>query len=116
MKREIRFKIYLQHEDTGNITSKDFDYASIFSGAAKRSIKTSFKRYFIINKMEFTGFRDKRGIRIFDKDKVECNGVIYDVVWETGKAVELHNKEHKQLFFLFDYFNIVRIIGNTYDK
>jgi hypothetical protein len=68
MEKEIRFKIYMQHEDTGTIASKDFDYSCIFSGAAKFAIETSFKRYYIIGKEEFTGCFENRKQRVFTGD------------------------------------------------
>ena len=71
MEKEIRYRIHLQHEDTGNITSKDFSYAAIFSGAAMEAIKVQFKRHFIIGKSEFTGRKDCKGNKIFENDEIQ---------------------------------------------
>lgn len=70
MEKEIKYKIYLQHEDTGSIIAKVFDYAAIFSGNAANEL-AELKRFYVIGKSEFTGRIDCVGKEIFDKDFIE---------------------------------------------
>jgi hypothetical protein len=101
MKREIRFKIYLQHEDTGVITSKAFDYASIFSGAALECIRTQFPRHFVIGKSEFTGYAQSKKHPVFDDKEKLWEGDIfttldsntkYKVVFENYEWIGISNE------------------------
>lgn len=94
MKKEIRYRIHLQHEDTGTITSKDFSYAAIFSGAAIECVKDRFKRHFIIGKSEFTGRTDSKGNRIYENDIIEFDSNewgdntsnIHKVTWDNENS------------------------------
>jgi hypothetical protein len=94
MEKEIRYRIHLQHEDTGTITSKDFSYAAIFSGAAMECIKIQFNRYFVIDKSEFTGRVDCKGNRIYENDIIEFDANewgdnssnIHKVTWDNKSS------------------------------
>ncbi len=94
MEKEIRYRIHLQYEDTGTITSKDFSYAAIFSGAAIECIKTQFKRHFVIGKSEFTGRFDCNKKRIFENDIIEFDAKewgdntsnIHKVTWDNENS------------------------------
>ena len=68
--RDISFKIYLQHEETG-ITSNEFDYSAIFSGVAKRSIESLYSEYCVIGKEEFVGCVENQNQRVFTGDILE---------------------------------------------
>lgn len=66
--------------------------------------------------MEWTGFSDIDGIQIFEDDILICNNVIYQLVQELGKAWELRNKKHDQVYFLFNHFDKVSVIGNAFQN
>ena len=71
MEKQIKYRIFLQHEDTGVIITKDFNYAEIFSGVAFQFIKIHLTRYFVIGKSEFTGRIDCKGCEIYENDIIE---------------------------------------------
>jgi len=73
MEKEIKYKIYLQNENTGEIFSVVFDYAQIFSGLAKMQCAAYWEPCKVIGKAEFTGRIDCVGKEIFDKDFIEFN-------------------------------------------
>lgn len=94
MEKKIRYRIHIQHEDTGTITSKDFSYSAIFSGAAMECIKVQFKRHFIIGKSEFIGRIDCKGNRIYENDIIEFDANewgdntsnIHKVTWDNENS------------------------------
>jgi uncharacterized phage protein (TIGR01671 family) len=112
MKREIRFKIYLQHEDTGVITSKEFDYAAIFSGAAMEYIKIQLPRYFIIGKAEYTGQNDINDVKIFEGDIVQsiCKKILKDEL-EGDDMFCLPKIEDRTYNNVIDWYDGVKIAG-----
>lgn len=94
MEKEIRYRIHLQHEDTGTITSKDFRFDAIFTGAAMKYIKSKFKKHIIIGKSEFTGRIDCKENRVFENDIIEFDATewgddtsnIHKVTWDNENS------------------------------
>lgn len=123
--RDMRFKIYLQHESTGNITVKEYDYNCIFSGAAKFAIETTLPNHFIIANEQYIGQLDA------DKNKIYTGDIlhhIYDdslfnwlVVFKNGCfgirniGVGGHLGEFFHINSIY-YFNDRIIIGNIYNN
>lgn len=94
MENDIRYRIHLQHEDTGTIISKDFSYDEIFSGAAMECLTVQFKRYYVIGKSEFTGRNDCKGNSIYENDIIEFDASewgddisnIHKVTWDNDHS------------------------------
>jgi len=120
--REVKFKIYLQHEETGIVCSKVFSYDCLFSGAAKFALETEFKRRFVIGKAEFTGLKDKDGKEIYEGDIIVCSGnktMFGEVIFENGQCVYIHrgisNKDYNNGELIPVGYGY-KIIGNIYEN
>jgi hypothetical protein len=64
---EIKFKIYLQH-DEGRISFIIIDYVDLYTGIAKKTIEMFGDRWYVIAKCIFTGLKDKNGKEIYEGD------------------------------------------------
>lgn len=118
MEKEVRYRIHLQHEDTGVITSKDFNYSAIFSGAAIKCIKTQYKRYSIIGKSEFTGRLDCNGNRIYENDIIEFDAKEWGNDFSNIHKVTWDNKNSEWCWGggIASDMEFRRVIGNKFDN
>jgi hypothetical protein len=70
-----------------------------------------------IDIMQYSGLRDKQGVEIYEGDILESGNLHYKLVWEDGKACELHNKKDKYApRFTFNYLDEIEVIGNIYEN
>lgn len=121
MVKEIKYKIYLQHEDTGLIFSKVFDYAAIFSGNASNEL-AELKRHFVIGKSEFTGRLDASfgGKDVYSDDIIEnCDTKDLQIVfWNVMKAAwYCRYLSSDRIVSLSDSLgNLNKVVGNLYEN
>jgi hypothetical protein len=128
MNREIKFKYYFQHEETGRMCSMIFDYAQIFNGDCKR-ICDAMTGYVIIGKEQFVGLKDKKGVEIYEgdvckiADPYEENEKTFTVEYSNGGfAVEWHSMfcggeaDMTTIGWAIDSEFSIEVIGNIYQN
>ena len=77
--RQIKFKYYMQHEDTGYITSKIFELEELESYDGFQEPH----RYFTLKRCQFTGLFDKQGVEIYEGDIIkDSSNRLMTVEWD----------------------------------
>ena len=132
----MKYKIFLQNESTGNITSLVFDYAALISGSAKREIESLEPKWYVIGNSKCTGLNSTFGGKMFFEDdifqykehpKYKLPNFKAKVVWIAEYACFGYQRllngdwcpqvpfaEHDELET--DLLSHCQIIGNTYEN
>jgi len=67
--------------------------------------------------MQHIGLRDKNDVEIYEGDIIKIGDLYYELIWENGKACELHNDKDKYApRFVFKYLDRIEVVGNIYEN
>lgn len=105
MKTEIKFKIV----ENGSIT----DWEEIRVLPSETNISQCFEDSKIIW-LQYTGFKDSKGVEIYDDDIAYCSEMTYVVKRNENGCYELHEVGTDKVFILHHSFQYIEVVGNKH--
>lgn len=120
--REIKFKAYFKMDgNTYEVLAIDFskDVATLYDAKTEADFIVSFED---IELMQYTGYRDKNGIRMYEGDVlVKIDDIyedLYTVVYKDGCFYLFHNDMDDPLYLDGQSFyeTYYEVIGNVYEN
>lgn len=122
--RKIEFRAWLKHEkkmidvkaidwdDVGNIISVNYPSGKAYSGYDGDNIEL----------MQYTGLKDKNGVKIFEGDIFKWGSTLYQVIYADFGFKVNYVKGHNEIYlydFQLNYFeenDEIEVIGNIYEN
>lgn len=115
MQREIKFRYYYQHDETGRQHNKTWSLEDVQRGMG---IPDCLARYSLFATMQYTGLKDKNEKEVFEGDIVSGFGKLWLISWQVEEARFWIApwKGNTSTWKFMDEVNRMEVIGNIYEN